>query len=115
MRVIGLAVGLALAPLAARAQQAGKVYRIGILSAEVLPPGLLQSFQEGLRELGYVEGKNLAIESRDAGGKNDRPAFYTTGVEHSPTSATGTAWERTPWHATQRAAWEALNARDNDT
>ena len=34
--------------------------------------------------------------------------FYTTGTEHSPTSATGTAWERTPWHATQRAAWEAL-------
>jgi hypothetical protein len=25
-----------------------------------------------------------------------------------PTSATGTAWERTPWHTTQRAAWEAL-------
>jgi hypothetical protein len=28
-------------------------------------------------------------------------------MEHSPTSATGTAWERTPWRATQRAAWEA--------
>jgi hypothetical protein len=31
-------------------------------------------------------------------------------MEHSPTSATGSAWERTPWHATQRAAWEALVA-----
>src|SRR4030095_3706609 len=30
------------------------------------------------------------------------------GMEHSPTSATGTGWEATPWHATQRAAWEAL-------
>jgi hypothetical protein len=29
-------------------------------------------------------------------------------MEHSPTSATGTAWERTPWHAAQRAAWEVL-------
>ena len=29
-------------------------------------------------------------------------------MEHSPTSATGTRWEPTPWHATQRAAWEAL-------
>jgi hypothetical protein len=29
-------------------------------------------------------------------------------MEHSPTSATGTAWERTPWLATQRAVWEAL-------
>jgi hypothetical protein len=28
--------------------------------------------------------------------------------EHSPTSATGTAWEHTPWQATQRAAWVAL-------
>ena len=37
-----------------------------------------------------------------------RATFYTTGMEHSPTSATGTAWERTPWHATQRAAWAAL-------
>jgi len=37
-----------------------------------------------------------------------RAPFYTTGMEDSPTSATGTAWERMPWHATQRAAWEAL-------
>jgi hypothetical protein len=34
--------------------------------------------------------------------------FYTTGMEHSPTSATGTDWERMPLHATQSAAWEAL-------
>src|SRR5437899_8530536 len=30
-----------------------------------------------------------------------RATFYATGMEHSPTSATGTAWERMPWHATQ--------------
>jgi hypothetical protein len=30
----------------------------------------------------------------------------TTGMEHSPTSATGTGWEPTPWRATQRAAWD---------
>jgi hypothetical protein len=43
-----------------------------------------------------------------------RATFYTTGMEHSPTSATGTAWERTPWHATQQAAWEALKrVQDN--
>ena len=29
-------------------------------------------------------------------------------MEHSLTSAIGTGWELTPWHATQRAAWEAL-------
>jgi hypothetical protein len=38
-----------------------------------------------------------------------RATFYTTGMEHSPTSATGTAWERAPWHAAQRAAWEAFS------
>jgi hypothetical protein len=37
-----------------------------------------------------------------------RATFYTTGMEHSPTSATGTGWERMPWHGTQRAAWDAL-------
>jgi len=37
-----------------------------------------------------------------------RATFYTTGMEHSPMSATGTEWERTSWRATQRAAWEAL-------
>jgi hypothetical protein len=38
-----------------------------------------------------------------------RATFDTTGMEHSPTSATGTAWQRTPWHATQRAASETLH------
>src|SRR5262245_44642832 len=54
------------APLAAQAQQAGKVYRIGYLSPR---PGIeLQerTFREGLRELGYVEGQNLVIEWRFA-------------------------------------------------
>ncbi len=40
--------------------------------------------------------------------KGWRATFYTSGMEHSITSATASAWERTPWHATQRAAWEAL-------
>ncbi len=37
-----------------------------------------------------------------------RATVYTSGMEHSPTSATGPGWEPTPWHATQRAAWEAI-------
>ena len=37
-----------------------------------------------------------------------RATFCTSWMEHSPTSAMGTGWERTPWHATQRAVWEAL-------
>jgi len=47
--------------------------------------------------------------------KGWRATFYTTGMEHSITSATGTGWERTPWCATQRAAWEALSASGDDT
>jgi hypothetical protein len=52
------------------------------------------------------QGYDLQLTRYDKRGW--RAMFYTTGMEHSPTSATGTAWERTPWHATQRAAWEAL-------
>jgi putative ABC transport system substrate-binding protein len=66
--------GALAAPLGAGAQQAGKVYRIGVLSPDSPPPGLFEAFQERLRELGYVEGKNIVIESRHAGGKNERLA-----------------------------------------
>ncbi len=37
-----------------------------------------------------------------------RATFYVTGVEHSASNATGTAWKPTPWRAVQVAAWEAL-------
>jgi hypothetical protein len=40
--------------------------------------------------------------------KGWRATFYTTGMEHSITSATASAWERTPWHAVQDAARSAL-------
>ena len=52
------------------------------------------------------QGFDLQLTRYDE--KGWRATFYTTGIEHSPTSATGTGWERTPWHATQRAAWKAL-------
>ena len=38
-----------------------------------------------------------------------RATFYTTGMEHSITSPTASAWEPTPWHAVQGAAREALS------
>src|SRR5215469_18781120 len=60
-------------PLAARAQQA-KVPVVGVLSAEWpnLLSDRLRAFHDGLRETGYVEGRNLAIEYRWAEGRNDR-------------------------------------------
>jgi putative ABC transport system substrate-binding protein len=76
MRLIGLAVVLAvsliLAPFAVKAQQTGKVRRIGVLMHDGAPPGLLEAFREGLRELDYVEGKNITIELRNAEGKNEQ-------------------------------------------
>ena len=56
------------------AQQPTKVLRIGFLSA-VSPSTIsarTEAFRQGLRELGYIEGKNIAIESRYAEGKLDR-------------------------------------------
>jgi hypothetical protein len=41
-------------------------------------------------------------------GRGWRATFYVSGMEHSATSATGSAWEMTPRRATQRAAWNAL-------
>ena len=66
--------GLIAAPLAARAQQAGKVHRIGFLgnSTPALETNLVGPFREGLRELGYVEGRNILIEYRWAEGKYER-------------------------------------------
>jgi putative ABC transport system substrate-binding protein len=69
-----LALGLLVAPLAAEAQQAPKVYRIGYLSYLGCSddPFLRDPFRQGLRELGYVEGRNIIIECRGAPGKPDR-------------------------------------------
>ena len=61
-------------PLAAQAQQTDNVYRIGFLgnSTAALEANLVGPFREGLRELGYVEGRNVLIEYRWAEGKYDR-------------------------------------------
>ena len=59
------------------------------------------------------QGYDLQLTRYDE--KGWRATFYTTGMERSPTSARGTGWERTPWHATQRAAWEVLSARRRAT
>jgi putative ABC transport system substrate-binding protein len=59
-----IAGGLLAAPLAAEAQPARKVHRIGFLRAGEPPKFWIDEFREGLRELGYVEGQNLVIEFR---------------------------------------------------
>ena len=65
-----LAGGLLAAPLVAGAQPAEKVYRIGVLTGgSPSSPRVLSPLTEALRELGYVEGRNLIIEGRYAEGR----------------------------------------------
>jgi len=61
-------------PIAARAQQAGKVHRIGMLEtiSTTLNVANFYALREGLRQLGYAEGQNLVIEYRSADGRDDR-------------------------------------------
>ena len=69
-----IAAGTLLAvPLAAEAQQAGKVWRIGVLLTLTAPAeDPPQAFRQRLRDLGYVEGRNLIVEWRYAEGRSDR-------------------------------------------
>jgi putative ABC transport system substrate-binding protein len=76
--IAGLGGAVAAWPLAARAQQAGKVWRIGFLAAGQRPVSFDESsqyggFPQGMRELGHVEGKDFVIEWRFAEG---RPELY---------------------------------------
>ena len=61
-------------PLVGEVQQAATVPRIGYLSVNLAasPPNLHEAFRQGLRDLGYVEGRDIVIEFRDAGGKAER-------------------------------------------
>ena len=67
---IALTGGAAAWPLAARAQQQGKIPRIGIID----DAPMWNAFREGLRDLGYLEGQNIAFEYRHAGGVPERLA-----------------------------------------
>jgi len=71
------AAALLAGPLAAEAQQAGKVYRIGVVAAGINPrsASFFQAFEQRLRELGWVEGKNLAIDFEMPKGSRDISAI----------------------------------------
>jgi putative ABC transport system substrate-binding protein len=61
-------------PFAARAQQAGRTWRVGMLEtvSAALKPDDLGAFRQGLQALGYVEGQNLRLEYRSADGRPER-------------------------------------------
>lgn len=65
LATLALALALLTAPLGTEAQQAGKVYRIGILA--VGPWAAIEGLRDGLKELGYEEGQKVRFEYRWAG------------------------------------------------
>ena len=71
---LGMALALLLAAPVVAESQAAKVYRIGFLglSSPADYAENLQAFRQGLRDLGYEEGKNISIEYRWAAGRNER-------------------------------------------
>src|SRR5713101_761065 len=75
--LVTFGISLLWTPLVATAQQPGKVYRIGFLSASSppipsVPRPLLDAFWQQLRDLGWIEGQTIAIEYRWAAGHVDR-------------------------------------------
>lgn len=78
--MLDLALGVLLLPLAPAAQSQTKVRRIGVLSGGARPASLetaaFGSFLQGMREFGYVEGRDFVVEWRFAEGKYDRLADF---------------------------------------
>ena len=82
--IVTVALGVLAAPLAAEAQQSGKVWRIGFLLAGLSPtgwtphgpgptaPAVDRPFIQGMKDLGYVEGRDFVLEIRWAEGHPDR-------------------------------------------
>ena len=102
---VGAAAGALLTlPLAAEAQQAEKVSRIGFLSLNTaeISEHLLAAFRQGLRERGWVEGRNIVIELRFAEGNVDRLPLLVAELIHLKVDIIVTG--------ASVATWEAKNA-----
>ena len=104
--ISGAAAVLA-APLAAEGQQAGKMPRVGYLnpgsSSDPVRQRRLEALRQGLRELGYVEGQNLALELRWAEGKYDRYPALAADLVRSKVDVI-VAWSGQATKAAQEAA-----------
>jgi putative ABC transport system substrate-binding protein len=79
----GIAGGLLPAPLSAEAQQA-KVARVGFLASQSVTPEVLAAFRKGLRELGWSEAQNLALEIRSPEGDPGRLLALATELVRLP-------------------------------
>ena len=103
--IVTLILSLLTAPLTSNAQQAAKVPRLGLLilvSASAVA-SRIEAFRHGLRDLGYVEGQNITIESRFADGQADRLPALVAELVRLPVDVLvtdGTAAIRAAQHAT---------------
>jgi putative ABC transport system substrate-binding protein len=83
--IITLALGLLVALPAAEAQRQGNISLVGVLEPNPSTTGCFAAFQQGLRDLGYVEGQNISFAYRYAAHQFDRlPALATELVQLSP-------------------------------
>lgn len=84
--IAGLGGTAAIWPLVASAQQAAKVPRIGIIDNAPI----WEHFRQGLRESGYIEGRNIAFEYRIAGGNTERLAAAAADLARLPVDVIAT-------------------------
>jgi putative ABC transport system substrate-binding protein len=101
-----LALALLAAPLAADAQAAGKVYRIGVLSpfpSSYGPGPSFEAFRQTFRDLGYVDGRNVALEYRWADGRPDRLPDLAAELVRLGVDVVFSAWSTPAALATKKA------------
>ena len=94
------------APLAAEAQPAGKIYRIGVLSpfsSSFVPGPSFEAFRQTLRELNYVEGRNITLEYRWADGRYDRLPGLAADLVRLRVDVVVSAWSTPTALATKKA------------
>src|SRR5438309_3136110 len=98
--------GLLAAPIAAEAQSEGKIYRIGVLSpfsASFGPGPSFEAFRRTLRDLGYVEGRNIALEYRWADERYDRLPDLAADLVRRCVDAIVSTWSTPAALATKKA------------
>ena len=105
--IIALGASALVAPRGSFAQQQGKVWRIGFLyfgsRQSALDTGRYSAFVQGIRELGYVEGKNVTVEARFGDGQVEHMSALAGELVRSKVDvivATGTGAYRALQHAT---------------
>ena len=113
--LLGLAVGLLAALATVHAQPAGRIARIGFLSDSSqlgpLPPEFFEAFRQGLRELGWVEGRNVIVDFRAAKTVEERPVVVAELMRQKPdviVADAGGVWLVHPSPPKPRQGWSPV-------